>query len=204
MRRVVLTCCCLAVGAASPQAASAFNGNICAPVNASGALAATHVTGPCVKLKTVHTAPRPSPIGGTVGSIGWWARWGTPSADSGPHHLLTVSVTRLRGSGAALAVARKRLRLKVIGNGEPVGVGKPGSFSGDTSACENPPTDACVRGELLAIVHGYVISVGLVDAPPGIPGAEAGPPQSEGEIYAQEQALKGPMLGVAAAVAGKL
>lgn len=205
-RLIVASCVALAVAVVPAAAAAAkrpFSGNICAIPNA-GQLSAAHITGPCKKWKTVKHAPKRSPLGGTVGTTFYQAQWGTPHGVSGPSHSLLVQITRIDGSGTALAVTRKLLRDKILEHGVLVAVGKPGSLFTETSSCVNPPTGDCTWGQVLALVGSYYLLVSLHDAPPTNPGAEPSPGEDEGQDNEQEATIMAPVTSIAKAIAAKL
>jgi hypothetical protein len=91
---------------------------------------------------------------------------GQPSK-SGPSHEVTVTVTRVKASAAAIAYGLKKLRLEILGNGALVNVGSVASIDGKTSSCVNPPTEDCTDSLLEAIVKKYSLNVFLSNAPTG-------------------------------------
>jgi len=193
-----------AAGAKKPAANTPFSGKIC-PIPTAGELKAAHISDRCVQFKTAKRARRHSPLGGTLGTIVYAARWGRTSGVGGEaHHFLTVFITKLVGSGNALVVARKELRLKILAHGFPVAVGKPGSVDTGTASCPNPPTDDCTTGDVLAMKGNYVLHVGLGDAPPTVQGAPHAPDPDEGQDNQQEDAVKAPVTAIAKAIAAKL
>jgi hypothetical protein len=208
MQRLIAASCTAGAlaAAALPAAAGAkkpFSGNICA-IPVSGLLSAAHITEPCIRGKTHKIAPKPSPLGGTVGQVISTAHWGLPHGVNGPSHYLLVSATKVIGSGNALAVAKKILRDKVIEHGAPVAVGSPGSLLTDTASCVNPPTEDCTSGSVVAIVGSYYMLVQLEDAPPTISGAEPSPGEDTPQDDEQEATVKAPVTAIAKAIAAKL
>jgi hypothetical protein len=116
-----------------------------------------------------------------------------------------VTVTRVTGSGPALAQGRRKLRSQVIEEGVPVKVGSVGSWHGDTSSCSNPGTDDCTTAVLSAIVKNYLIGVVLANPalPTGLP--EPAPGQEDvTQDLAQEETDKAPMVAIAQTVAKAL
>jgi hypothetical protein len=187
--------------AAAPLALSskkAFSGNLCRlPTLAE--LGSAHISSGCANKIARHTSKGPL---GTVTTEQFAASWGRPPF-GGLGHWLLIIARRVTGSGPALAAARAKLRLKIIGHGAPVAVGSVASELGETSSCANPPKDDCTSATLLALVKNYFLQVSLADYPPTGEGVED-PPEDEPQDLAQEESDKGPITAIAATVASKL
>jgi hypothetical protein len=172
----------------------------------AGELAAAHITNPCHEVKTAKSPIRKVPIGGTAGSITWAARWGTAGRGDQPVHYLGVVVSKETGSGKALAIYEKNLRLEILGHGGLIPVRKGGLASVDTNtaSCPNPPTDDCTRGDVLGIFGRFTVQISLADFPPTDPSAPASPGDDEPEDNAQEDAIKPALRSIAASVFARL
>jgi hypothetical protein len=182
--------------------ATAFSGNVCG-IPSARELTAAHISAPCHKVKTAKVPVKKSPLGGSIGSITWSARWG--SAVHAPTHYLGVGISKELGSGTAHNVVMKHFRGSVLQHGALINVGKGlASIYTDTASCSNPPTDDCTRGTVLAVVGNYVVNVSLDDYPPTNPGAEPSPGDDEGEDNAQEDAIKPALRQIAKSVVAKL
>jgi hypothetical protein len=173
-----------------------FTGNVC-KLPTGSEIGAAHVTGGCARKRSTHTFPTPL---GSLTEEAFFGYWGAHSGE--PLHSLTVSVTRVRGSAAALAAGRSKLRLQIIGEGAPVGIGSVSSWHGSTSSCVNPPTDDCTEVQVSAIVKNFVVTVLLSDYPTGgIPEPAGG---DEPEDLMQEEADRAPAVAIAQTVARRL
>jgi hypothetical protein len=205
VRRLIIVSSLIAGVAISafPMLASAkkpFSGNICG-IPSVGALAAAHIGGHCVKVKTVRRPVAPSPPSGTLGQTTYAAQWGKPRLPA-PSHWLYVEVTKFYGSGRALPEFRRTVRRRVLTHGTPVSIGHPGSLLTATSSCMNAPTFACTRGQLLALVGNYFVAVALVDALPTNPGAEPG--ADEAQRNEQRAAFNAHITAIARLVVARL
>lgn len=194
---VVLAACATAdarpVGGAKKRV---FAGHLCSIVTAAE-LTAAHISAPCNGDKR-RTRTIATPLG-SVTTETFSATWGHPAAI--PHEL-SVAVGRVRGSAAAIAYGRTRLRREIIGKGVPVGLGSVSSLESSTSSCVNPPTEDCTNADLDAIVGNYSLDVILFDAPVG--GQREVGSDDEPEDIAQEEAERGPMLAIARTVSRSL
>jgi hypothetical protein len=177
----------------------AFSGNIC---GLSIAVAAAHITAPCVRGGTTAKTTR-TPLG-YVTSQTFVSHWGSlpHRGPSGPSHFLTVGVARFTGSAAALAYGRAKQRSEILNYGVPVHVGF-GSLYTDTFSCVNPPKEDCTHASVLALVKNYVLEVILYDFPPTGVGV-ADPGEDEAQDDAQEETDKAPILSIAQTVAAQL
>ena len=189
-----------AAGTSASKHKKAFHGNLCAAVTGPE-LVAAHVSGPCVQRRPVTLTLR-TPLG-TYTTERFTAQWGDLKAE--PANFVSVTVTRLRGNATAIKFIQKRFRLEVLGNGEPVHVGSPGSVNAETLSCANAPTGDCTDANLLAVVGPYELAVQLVDHPPTNRAATEFPPgDDEPEDKAQQNTDKGPAVAIGQAVAAKL
>jgi hypothetical protein len=198
---LVVAIAATAGSAAAPVALSskkAFSGNLCR-LPTLGELGSAHISSGCVNKIAKHTSKGPL---GTVTTEQFAASWGRPPF-GGLGHWLLIIARRVTGSGPALATARAKLRLQIIGHGAPVGVGSVASELGETSSCKNPPKEDCTSATLLALVKNYFLQVSLADYPPTGEGVED-PPDDEPQDLAQEESDKGPITAIAATVASKL
>lgn len=184
-----------------------FSGNLCS-IPSSGELSAAHISVPCTKDKTVTQRPKKSPLGGTAGSILYGAHWGV--GVSGPSHVLSITVTKLTGSGNALKYGEQIYKLKIQSKGElPLTAASDGSVDTEPLSCENPPTGVCTKGTLLGQVGPYVILIGLADHPPTNPAIpensiELTPEQRQAQADAYAHELEAPLLAIGKSVAAKL
>jgi hypothetical protein len=176
----------------------AFAGHLCRIVTAAE-LAAAHVTASCNGDKRFSRSTK-TPLG-SVTTETFSASWGKPSR-SGPSHEVTVTVTRVKASAAAIAYGLKKLRLEILGNGALVSVGSVASIDGKTSSCVNPPTEDCTDSLLEAIVKKYSLNVFLSNAPTG--GEAEGSSGDDPEDIKQEEADRPPMIAIAHTVESRL
>ena len=113
MQRLIVASCvtgglAMAIFPAAAVARAPFSGNICA-IPTVGQLSAAHITEPCIKGRTGKSAPKRSPLGGTVGQIVYSAHWGippwrqrpVPSSDRHDHEGARLGQGAHRGSRTA-------------------------------------------------------------------------------------------------------
>jgi hypothetical protein len=197
MRRIVTAVSILVAAAlAAPGSALGFPKSLCSAPSA-GELTAARISGGCTHLKTTHHVTH-TPLGPLQNDV-LTAHWG--HTISGVGHALRISVAKFSGSSAALAEGRKKLRLEILGEGYPVGVGSTSEWHGDTASCANPPSHDCTESVVTAIVHNSVLTVGLIDFPTG--GSES-QESDDAEDLAQEEADKAPVVAIAKTIAKKL
>lgn len=137
--------------------------NVCSFLSASQ-LAQAQIDAPCHKLATTTVPIKKSRAGGTVGSVGYGARWGTAAL---PSHYIAIVVGHLLGSGTGVEYLQTAYRSKVLGNGAPVPIGQgTASLLTESVACVNPPSDECIKGTFLAIKGRWTVTAYLDDHPP--------------------------------------
>jgi hypothetical protein len=178
----------------------AFAGHLCHIVTAAE-LAAAHVTASCNGDKRFSRTAK-TPLG-SVTTETFSASWGKPSR-SGPSHEVAVTVTRVKGSAAAIAYGLKKLRGEILERGALVSVGSIASIEGDTASCVNPPTEDCTTSLLAAIAkkNNYEINVFLSNAPTG--GEPEGSSGDDPADIKQEEADRPPMIAIAHTVESRL
>jgi hypothetical protein len=138
------------------------------------------------------------------------AKFGTPSGVLVPQHTAVVTAARETGTGKAAKYIEKQARLKVLEEGVLVAGGSgrfTATWNGDTYSCENPPTGDCTHSNFEAAKGRWLISVGLLGAPPGVPGGqedEASQNEDDPQDLQQEEALKGPAVSLGLYISAKL
>jgi hypothetical protein len=170
---------------------------------AGGAVSSAQVTAPCHQLAKITEPGKPTPIGRAPTLVLYGARWGTVGSTAHPQHYAEVRVGHLLGKGETLEIAKKEYRGKVLGHGLPVAVGGgTASVFTEPSACVNPPTELCSKGEFMAIKGNWAIQAYLDDMPPTIPGVpELALAAAEEQIKQLEEQIVKPRLTVIGQVA---
>jgi hypothetical protein len=200
MRRSALAVSIVIAGAgalALPGSALArFRGNLCLLPTAAE-LAAAHISGPCTRRHPAgHTSHTPL---GSLRTTGFGALWGTTSLER--THALSITVTKLSGSAAAVGAARSKLGSQILGEGAPIGIGFRSEWHGSTGSCENPPTDDCTTTQITAFAKSSLIVMTLLDYPTSGSAAQG---EDDPEDLAQEEADKPAAVAIAKAVAKAL
>jgi len=131
---------------------------------------------------------------GSVRTVSYTARWG-----SGGAHTLYVGAVYVHGSAAAVAYARNYFRQEVLANGILFRNKPLASESGDTYSCHNPPISDCTKGEIMALVGHYGVTMALDYGPAKLIGVDNPQKQSvdDKNDLKQEDAIKGDFIAAA-------
>lgn len=177
---------------ASPAIVSkqSFDGNLCKAVS-PGSLYQLKIPASCSSHKVVHVQSTPL---GSIRTVTYVAHWGFSAA-----HTLSAEAIYVHGSAAAVAYARNYFRQEVLANGTPFRLKPLATESGDTYACDNPPIDDCTKGEIMALVGQYGVTIALNYGPAKFIAADdpLNPSVDEKNDLAQEDAIKGDFIAAA-------
>jgi hypothetical protein len=190
--------------ASSVAGTKAFTGDLCSTLSASTIAAPPlNISGTCVRGRT-KTYEVSTPLG-SIRTVSYWARWGSPISISAPKSTLSIGVTYASGSSAAIAYVQQHFRGEVLANGTPFSAKPLATDAEETTACHNPPTGDCTRGEIMALVRHYGVTIAYAGPTDSVAQDDPQHPSvDKNNDLAQEKDIRGPLIGVAQAVMSAL